>query len=293
MLARARSGRAGEPRERRRLRRHRRPAGAPVGVQGQACPCADVGGARATSARSSAFATSLSIRSAHRALPRPGVQVDLGGIAKGFAVEVAAGITCAAVGSAAWSTRVAISSWWVCRQESGSGRSASATQTSPRHSSALIDLAGGALSTSSDASNFLADDGKLRASARSAHASPVHGVTERHDRVAGRHAVGRVVEGRVRAGTACGARFLASFPGTSGIVAYREPDGRVGSRLSARLDVSPRAMRTGRARHHSTRRAALELRDVLRRRLDAQTEAERREKCRRLSVRPRALSESM
>jgi FAD:protein FMN transferase len=172
-------------------------------------------------------------RDAHRVrFVRPGVQIDLGGIAKGFALDVAAeslrrrglsGLVDAGgnqfmvglpAGKQKWS--VGISS-----------------PDMPGGLLGVVDIAGGALSTSSDASNFLIANGRtyghlldprsLQPSAASLSVTIVSPDGTLSD------ALSKAV---FVLGPHDGLALLASFPNASGIVAYREEGGRIGVAVS-------------------------------------------------------------
>ncbi len=166
---------------------------------------------------------------------RSGVQVDLGGIAKGFAVEVAA----RSLGRRGLSGVVdAGGNQFMVGLPPGK-RQWSIGISHPEKPEALlgvIDLAGGALSTSSDASNFLTVDGKTYGhllDPRSLHPSTASlSVTIVS-------ADGTLSDALSKAvfvlGPRAGLDLLVSFPNTMGVVAYREPDGRIGVAVSPGL----------------------------------------------------------
>jgi FAD:protein FMN transferase len=166
---------------------------------------------------------------------RPGVQIDLGGIAKGFAVEVAAGslrrrslsgvidaggnqfMVGLPPGKPIWSIGIS-------------------RPDAPDELLGAVDLPGGALSTSSDASNFLTADGQryghlldprsLQPSTASLSVTIVSPDGTLSD------ALSKAV---FVLGPRDGLALLESFPNTAGIVAYRQPDGQTGVAVSPAL----------------------------------------------------------
>jgi FAD:protein FMN transferase len=166
---------------------------------------------------------------------QPGVQIDLGGIAKGFAVEVAAGslrrrglngvidaggnqfMVGVPPGKQAWTIGIA----------------------DPDQKDQLIgalDVNGGAVSTSSDASNFLTANGRtyghlldprsLQPSTASLSVTIISPDGTLSD------ALSKAV---YVLGPHDGLALLESFPDTAGLVAYRQADGGIGIAVSPRI----------------------------------------------------------
>ena len=175
-------------------------------------------------------------RAAHSVrFARLGVQIDLGGIAKGFAVEVAA----ASLRRRGLSGVVdAGGNQFMVGLPPGKPRW-SVGLSRPGGADALLgvlDLAGGALSTSSDASNFLTAGGKtyghlldprsLQPSDASLSVTIVSPDGTLSD------ALSKAV---FVLGPRAGLELLASFPHTAGIVAYQLADGRLAVAVSPEL----------------------------------------------------------
>jgi thiamine biosynthesis lipoprotein len=163
---------------------------------------------------------------------REGVSIDLGGIAKGFAVELAAGslkrrglvgvidaggnqyVVGVPVGKAAWTIGIS--------DPSRRGRLLG-----------VVNATEGAISTSSDASNFLVagerryghllDPRTLEPSAAALSVTILSPDGTLSD------ALSKAV---FVLGPKRGLELLASFPGASALVAFREPDGKVGLAMS-------------------------------------------------------------
>ncbi len=170
---------------------------------------------------------------------RIGVEIDLGGIAKGFAVELAAASLVRrglsglidAGGNQFFVGRPAGKSTW------------SVGIRHPDKPDALlgaVEVPGGSLSTSSDASNFLAADGRkyghlldprtLRPSEASLSVTVVAADATLAD------ALSKAV---FVLGPKAGLALLAKFPGASGVVAYRQTDGSVATVVSPGLAFHP------------------------------------------------------
>jgi FAD:protein FMN transferase len=163
---------------------------------------------------------------------QPGVQIDLGGIAKGFAVELAAGslgrrglrgVIDAGGNQFMVGTPPGKPHWSV-----GISR-----PDLPEQLLGALDLAGGALSTSSDASNYLTANGQtyghlldprsLRPSTASLSVTVISPDGTLSD------ALSKAV---FVLGPRDGLTLLESFPETAGIVAYRQPDGHIAVAVS-------------------------------------------------------------
>ena len=166
---------------------------------------------------------------------QPGVQIDLGGIAKGFAVEVAAGSLrrrglSGVIDAGGNQFMVGLPPgkpmWTIGISHPGN----------KDQLIGAIDLKGGALSTSSDASNFLTANGEtyghlldprsLRPSAASLSVTIVSPDGTLSD------ALSKAV---FVLGPRDGLALLDSFPDTAGIVAYRQADGGMGVAVSPKI----------------------------------------------------------
>jgi len=165
----------------------------------------------------------------------PGVQIDLGGIAKGFAVEVAAGslrrrglsgvidaggnqfMIGLPPGKTVWSVGIA--------RPDTEGRLFGA-----------LDVTGGAISTSSDASNFLIANGRAYGhlldprSLQPATASLSVTIVSPDGTLS--DALSKAV---FVLGPRDGLALLNLFPNTAGVVLYRQPDGRTAIATSPAL----------------------------------------------------------
>jgi thiamine biosynthesis lipoprotein len=166
---------------------------------------------------------------------RPGVQIDLGGIAKGFAVEVAAGSlrrrSLSGLIDAGGNQFMVGLPPGKHRWSVGIGR-----PDAPQGLLGALDLPGGALSTSSDASNFLSENGRTYGhlldprSLQPSNASLSVTIVSPDGTLS--DALSKAV---FVLGPRNGLALLASFPGTSGIVAYRQANGGIGVALSPSL----------------------------------------------------------
>lgn len=166
---------------------------------------------------------------------RPGVEIDLGGIAKGFAVELAAGSLqrrglsgfIDAGGNQFMVGRPPGKSTWTVGI------------THPEKPGALLgalEVEGGSVSTSADSSNFLVAGGRRYGhllDPRTLH--PTEGALS----VTIVSADGTLADALSKAVFVLGAKdglaLLDAFPDTSGLIAYRKPDGTVGLAMSAAL----------------------------------------------------------
>lgn len=164
---------------------------------------------------------------------RPGVEIDLGGIAKGFAVEVAAGSI----------ERRGLSGF----VDAGGNQYMVGLPPGKREWSigighpdvagnllGVVDVPGGALSTSANSSNFLIADGRKYGhlldprSLQPSDASLSATVASRD---------GTLSDALSKAAFVLGPRdglaLIESVPDTAGVIAYRQPDGQVGIVVSA------------------------------------------------------------
>ena len=163
----------------------------------------------------------------------PGMEIDLGGIAKGFAVEVAANVLRAAA-SRDSSMRAAISTCWARRRANRSGRSGSRIPTSPtvdrRHRrDGRIGVDVGGLREFSRRRRA-----HVRTPARSPHAPAVDGVAERDHRLGRRYLADAMSKAAFILGPQQGIALIDATPGMAGVIAYRKPDGSVGVAVSQR-----------------------------------------------------------
>jgi len=170
---------------------------------------------------------------------RPGVEIDLGGIAKGFGVELAAaslrrrglnGLIDAG-GNQYFVGRPAGKSAW------------SVGIRHPDRADALlgtIDIPEGSLSTSADSSNFLVADGRKYGhlldprTLQPADASLSVTIVSADGTLA--DALSKAV---FVLGPKQGLKLLESFPGTAALIAYREDGGGVGLAISPGLTFHP------------------------------------------------------
>lgn len=173
------------------------------------------------------------------AFARPGVEIDLGGIAKGFGVELAAaslrrrglsGVIDAG-GNQYFVGRPAGKSAW------------SVGIRHPDRPEALlgtVEIPGGSLSTSADSSNFLVADGRKYGhlldprTLQPADASLSVTIASADGTLA--DALSKAV---FVLGPRQGMKLLESFPGTSALIAYRENSGGVGVAVSPGLTFHP------------------------------------------------------
>lgn len=164
-----------------------------------------------------------------------GMEIDLGGIAKGFAVELAAdvlrrhgltGFIDAGGNQYLLGTPPGKRAWMVGVKD-------------PDHADQLlgvIDVPGGSVSTSADYANFLVADGRTYGHLLDPHTlqpSPASlSATVVSDD-------GTLADAMSKAAFVLGPRdgiaLVDSYPGMSGVIAYRKPDGGVGVAVSPRL----------------------------------------------------------
>jgi FAD:protein FMN transferase len=167
---------------------------------------------------------------------RPGVEVDLGGIAKGFAVELAAG----ALRKRGLSAFIdAGGNNYMLGRPPGK-----ATWTvgvrDPDHPGEILgtlELQEGSVSTSAENANFLTVDGKQYGhildprTLRPAESGVLSVTLYAPDAtIADAVSTGALVLGPQR-----GLAFIDSFPGMMGLVTYRRPDGGIGMSMSEKL----------------------------------------------------------
>lgn len=166
---------------------------------------------------------------------RPGVEIDLGGIAKGFAVELAA----AALRNRGLNGMIDAggNQYFIGRPPGKSVWSVGiANPDKPDTLLGTVDLSGGSLSTSANTSNFLQIDGKTYGHLLDPHTLRP---SEASLSVTIASPDGTLADALSKAvfilGPRAGLALLDSFPGTAGIVAYREADGRIGIAVSPGL----------------------------------------------------------
>jgi thiamine biosynthesis lipoprotein len=170
---------------------------------------------------------------------RPGVQIDLGGIAKGFAAELAAG----SLRRRGLSGLIDLggNQYMVGRPPGKQVWSVGVRHPDlPDALLGAVEVSGGSLSTSADSSNFVTIDGRQYGhlmdprTLRPATASLSVTIASTDGTLA--DALSKAV---FVLGPKAGLSLLASFPGTSAVVAFRETDGRVGVAVSPGLVFHP------------------------------------------------------
>jgi thiamine biosynthesis lipoprotein len=167
---------------------------------------------------------------------RPGVEVDLGGIAKGFAVELAAGAL-RKRGLAGYID--AGGNNYMLGRPPGKGAWTVGVRD-PDHAGELLgtlELPEGSVSTSAEYANFLTVDGRQYGhildprTLRPADSGALSVTLYASDAtIADAVSTGAFVLGPER-----GLAFIDSFPGMMGLITFRKPDGTIGIAMSERL----------------------------------------------------------
>jgi thiamine biosynthesis lipoprotein len=167
---------------------------------------------------------------------RPGVEVDLGGIAKGFAVELAAGAL-RKRGLAGY-IDAGGNQYMLGRPPGKTGWTVGVRD--PDHPGELLgtlELPEGSVSTSAEYANFLTVDGKQYGhildprTLRPAESGTLSVTLYSPDAtVADAVSTGAFVLGPQR-----GLALIDSFPGMMGLITFRQPDGHIGIVMSQRL----------------------------------------------------------
>jgi len=166
---------------------------------------------------------------------RPGVEVDLGGIAKGFAVELAAdalrrrglaGFVDAGGNQYMVGTPPGKRRWSVGVKD----------PDAPDHLLGAIDLQEGSVSTSANDSNFLVADGQRFGHLLDPHSLEPSSASESVTIVS---RDGTLADAMSKAAFMLGPRqgiaLIDSYPALAGLIAYRRSDGHVGVVVSRRL----------------------------------------------------------
>ena len=139
---------------------------------------------------------------------RPGVELDLGGIGKGYAVDRVVSLLRRGASPRPWSTSVAAASTaWARRRRGRPGRSGSRTPTDPARVALTVPLRDRALSVSGGTQRFFEQDGVTYAHVMDPRTGrPVQGAPERRGPDGPRHRRGRPRQRLLRAGPRGGAR---------------------------------------------------------------------------------------
>jgi len=184
----------------------------------------------------------LLLNSTERAVrfSRPGVEIDLGGIAKGFAVEVAAGILRrrglggfidAGGNQYLLGTPIGKRAWTVGIKD----------PDRPERVIGVVETAETSVSTSADSYNFLIANGRRYGhildprTLEPSNASLSATVFSRDGTLADAMSKAAFI-----LGPKAGLALVDSFAGLSAVIAYRKPDGAVGVAVSERLAASYR-----------------------------------------------------
>jgi thiamine biosynthesis lipoprotein len=166
---------------------------------------------------------------------RPGVEVDLGGIAKGFAVELAAGVL-RRRGLAGFVD--AGGNQYMVGTPPGKGRWTVGVKDpdAPDRMLGAIDLQEGSVSTSANESNFLVVDGRRYGHLLDPHSLQPSTASESVTIVS---RDGTLADAMSKAAFMLGPRqglaLIDSYPALAGVIAYRRSDGHVGVAVSRRL----------------------------------------------------------